>query len=228
MKVIFIIIAIVLFGCNSEKSKEFFIDNKMDTINFHIMDIKKIDNKKQAFFNKYYQRVGIKIQQYYQIIDSLPIDLDLNNSIDTLLILTPISLENPEFFDKTIDSFPKRLLVEVLNINGKSKIRNVYDNLISDVGGVLSKYIGITKTINGFEIKHEAGNKYSWIYNVEFSVSKNENISLKKIHKECGYDDNKIVNDINYDNYPIGELNLLDSMKVNCNCDASWKFLSKE
>lgn len=217
---------VVLFGCNSEKLDKVLTENNMDSVSFNTINKKPLSNKNPELFTKYYQRFGIMIQQYYQITDSLPIDLDLDGSIDTLVVLTPKSLENADYFDKMNDSLPKRLLIEVMNMKGISKVGGIHQNLISDAGGVLSKYIGIEKTNNGFELKHEAGNKYTWIYNVEFSVRKNESIALKKIHKECGYDDEVITQEMEYDNYSLEKFNLLDSMKINCNCDESWKLLT--
>src|ERR1700752_2182236 len=175
MKNIFLILTAVLFGCNSEKPNDLVAENNSNTDTISLVVVN--NGHSAEYFNKYYQRFGINIQHYYQITDSLPIDLDSNGSIDTIVILTPKSLEDAEYFDKKIDSLPKRLLVEVLNINGKSKVRTIYQSLVSDIGGVLSKYRGIEKTDNGFVLKHEAGNKYTWLYNVEFSAKKKESIT---------------------------------------------------
>lgn len=230
MKKLFLIFTSILFACNSDQNELDKTENitNLDTVSFNLINHKALINLEATYFNNYYKRFGIAIQQYFQTTDSLPIDLDLNGSVDTIVILTPKSLMSAEYFNKSVDSLPKRLLVEIMNIDGKSKIRNIYQNLISDVGGVLSKYNSIVKTDEGFMLKHEAGNKYTWQYNVEFSVRKKDKIALKKIYKICGYDDEVVTQESNYNNYSIEKINLLDTMKMNCNCDSSWKLLENK
>jgi hypothetical protein len=192
------------------------------------MGSKNITTKNDKCFSplqSYQFRFGIFLSDYYVIKDSLSIDLNNDRLMDTILILSPLSLEpidtNCSYkFDKN----PKRLLVEVISKSGKSKIRGIYSNLVSDIGGVLSHYNGIFKTENGFKIAHEAGAKYSWSYIMEFSIKSNQ-LTLVKVVKKCSLNDKEKDIIYTYDNIPLSNINLPDTLSHQCNCDAFWSEL---
>lgn len=189
----------------------------------------KTDANCTKLSDTYYKRFGIAISSYYTIIDSLAIDLNNDYFIDTIVILSPFSLEpiakdNIYEFEKQ----PKRLLVEVINNNGSSKIRGIYSNIVTDVGGVLSHYSGIFKTNEGFKIIHQAGAKYSWTYTIELSNSNRNNLSLIKISKICSFDGNEIKQDYNFISLPIEVINIPDTLQLNCNCEKHWLELEKK
>lgn len=173
----------------------------------------------------FHKRFGIVISDYYVIKDSLSIDLDNDSRMDTILILSPLSLEPIDNnCSYKFDDQPKRLLVEIISKSGISKIRGIYSNLVSDIGGVLSHYNGIFKTENGFKIVHEAGARYSWSYTMEFSV-KNDDLTLVKIFKKCTYNDKDKDISYSYDNMPLSKVNLPDTLSHQCNCDGFWSEL---
>ncbi|MDP4291674.1 MAG: hypothetical protein Q8908_11385 [Bacteroidota bacterium] len=178
--------------------------------------------------NTFYKRFGVLISDYYVVKDSLALDLNGDNVVDTIAILSPISLEvGPN--ECRFDSIPKRLLVEIIaNKNGLAKIRHIYTNLLSNSGGVLSHYSGMYKTNDGFMIIHQAGARYSWQYSMNFSVAKKGYITLRKISKRCTFNghDKKAVYYYNY--LPVNGINVSDTLNLQCNCDKMWMDLEKQ
>ena len=189
----------------------------------------KTDTLCAKLSNTYYKRFGITISSYYIIRDSLAIDLNNDYFIDTVVIFSPVSLEPiAEDYNCNFQKQPKRILVEVINNNGSSKIRGIYSNILTDVGGVLSHYSGIFKTNDGFKIVHQAGAKYSWTYTIELSNSKNDKLSLVNISKVCSFEGNEIKQDYNFKALPIEEINMPDTLQLNCNCEKHWLELEKK
>jgi hypothetical protein len=175
----------------------------------------------------FHKRFGIVISDYYVIKDSLSIDLNDDQIVDALIVLSPSSLE-PEHNECKIDSCTKRLLVEIINHKGGAKIRNVYNNLISNSGGVLSHYNGMHKTDNGFEIVHQAGARYSWLYKMEFSVGNKNGLMLTKILKRCSFDGSDKIREFSYNQLSLDKINVSDTLKRQCNCDQLWLELEKQ
>ena len=143
--------------------------------------------------------------------------------MDRLLVLSPMSLE----YDTRIcpqDLNPKRLLVELIQGENGVKVRRIHANLISDVGGVLSHYNGISLTTGGFEIVHQAGARYHWTHKMIFSAS-NDSIALKRVEKTCGFGgkEKKLVWDS--DKGFVTGIRISDTLKNNCHCDDYWKAL---
>ena len=237
-KIYYYSIAIFVFAlsCNSTTKKSDRITVEINTKPHFKEDTIKaigysIPIKKDScslIANNFHKKFGVFISDYYIILDSLNIDLNNDKVIDRLLVLSPQSLDSEESICKMLVS-PKRLLVEIINNNNNntSKIRNIYSNLISDVGGVLSHYNGIFLTNNGFEIIHQAGSKYSWTYKMIFSVRDSNHIKLKAINKTCTFNgiDKKIK--IHYKNVTFDKISISDTLKKDCNCEKLWKELEK-
>ena len=181
------------------------------------------------YLKEYYKQFGVLISKYYTVIDYLPVKLNDDIYIDTIVILSPLSLlpvDNK--CDFSFDANPRRLLVEIINMKkNTTRIRNVYSNLLSNHGGVLSKYSGIFKTENGFKLVHESGSNYSWRYETEFS-SKSENITLVKIHKTCSFEGNDDREVYHYNNKCITEINIQDTISSQCDCDSAWAGLERK
>lgn len=217
------LLGFLLVACNQTEVKKRQLTSVLDTVNVEITPI--VSEKEQTeLLNTVYVKFGIAIPKYYLLEDSLPIDLNRDNLIDTLIVLSPVSLEDPDYSDCKVEIVPKRLLVEIINDNGNSKIRHSYSNLISNIGGVLSHYNGIFKTKKGFSIVHEAGARYSWSYSMEFSVE-NDAIALVKVLKVCSFDGNVKKVEYEYKNLPIEEINVSDTISQQCNCDKFWSEL---
>lgn len=173
--------------------------------------------------NSYYNFNGIYISEYYNIMDTLKIDLNNDKENDYLLVLSPLSLDIAELW-YSVDQMPKRLLVEIIMRNGVSKVRNIYQNIIPNEGLLLMSYNSIIKTKNGFPLIIQKGNRYSIDYNLNFVVKEN-NILLQSINKQCILGMKKRISKYKYKNYEINRINIMDTIDINCNCRKDWELL---
>lgn len=222
---VFIISSILSCSSTLKNKNSNSFNSRIDTI-FASLNYKE-KNKNDtclSISNLFYKRFGVIISDYYIIKDSLALDLNYDSIIDTLIVLSPLNLEI-NYSDCQIDSSTKRLLVEIINDHGKARIRNIYSNLISNSGGVLSHYNGIFKTKNGFKIVHQAGARYSWLYSMEFSFTYRNKLTLKKIIKICSFDGFDKTQEFNYNQLPVDNINMSDTLKNQCNCDLLWSEL---
>ena len=206
--------------------------NHFDTIKFEMPNLNELDDSCVTASKSYYKRFGLVLSQYYIVEDSLAIDLNSDSKIDTVFVLSPVSLQFVEC-NKLLrfDSLPNRLLVEALNYgNGVSRIRKIYDNLISNAGGVLSKYNGMNITSEGFDINHQAGSRYSWEYSMILSTKESDSLRLIQIIKKCSFDETE--KKISYNYYPNGKsvanIKINDTINLQCNCDSILHQLEKE
>lgn len=177
--------------------------------------------------SEYYLRFGVAISKYYLVKDRLAIDLDGDERIDTLALLSPVLLEDFKFHSALTEITPKRILIEIINDGKNARLRNVYDNLSSHIGGVLSKYGGLYVSKRGVEIHHQSGAKYSWNYVTTFSTTDKDSLFLSMIQKTCSFnnvDDKKVYV---YDKVSVRRISINDTIKANCNCDKSWERLQK-
>ncbi len=179
----------------------------------------------EELIGRYYSRFGVSIPRYYVVSDSLAIDLNGDQFKDTLVVFSPLVLEDGRFGSST--NGPERVLVEIINVAGQSKIRNTYVNLVSNAGGVLSKYNGMSLTDNGFEIRHQAGSRYSWEYVAEFSTAFRDSIYLVRLQKECSFDYSSEQEEYLFGQKSVREVSIDDSLSVNCNCDRIWGKLER-
>jgi len=223
-------IILVLSFCSTLKSKRisFRYTLSRDTLFAKMINDGASNNDTcRLIANNFHKRFGIVISDYYVIKDSLSIDLNDDQIVDALIVLSPLSLEL-EHNECKIDSCSKRLLVEVIKDIGRAKIRNVYNDLISNFGGVLSHYNGMHKTNNGFEIIHQAGARYSWLYKMEFSVANKNELRLTKIFKRCSFDGLDKTREFRYNQLSLDKVNVPDTLKRQCNCDQLWMELEKQ
>jgi hypothetical protein len=226
------IIFLTAVGALIASTKRDFSSIKKDSITDSIYPVINTKLKKRNLMllpislKGWHKKFGLYISDYYDEIDSLKIKVNTSNVLHSIIVLSPVSLDRERFHNfLKIDTLPTRLLLHIVYSNGKPQIAGIYDNLISNAGGVLSKYSGIFETNQGFKIAHEAGNKFSWRYVTTFEVKKNKLI-VTKIQKRCSYDDydEKIV----YRRYmPAERFNLLDTLNKQCNCDNIWNKLVK-
>jgi hypothetical protein len=231
MKIIYSVVVILFLvsSCNLSSNSKHSTANQVSYDTIGVKGIGEIKDKNDTCLsvsNRYHKRFGVIISNYYITRDSLALDLNNDSLIDTLVILSPLSLE-PINFDCKIDSSPKRMLVEIINNNGRAKIRNIYTNLLSDVGGVLSHYNGMYITKGGFKIVHQAGARYSWSYSTEFSTADKNQLTLEKISKRCSFNGRDKSVDYYYNGLSLERINIIDTLKLQCNCDQLWKDLEK-
>ncbi len=160
-------------------------------------------------------------------MDSLAISLNNDKYIDTIVILSPLYLEpTDENCDFSFDKHPKRLLVEIINNNGKSKMRNIYSNLVSDIGGILSHYNGIFKQKKDSKLFMRREQGILGEYSVRFSVRK-DSLTLSSIFKKCSYNGKDKNISYHYNNATINKINIPDTIKNQCNCNEFWSKLDK-
>ena len=105
---------------------------------------------------------------------------------------------------------------------------DTYQNLISNIGGVLSKYNGLFLTENGFEIQHQAGSRFSWEYFTEYSTKSADSISLSGIKKVCSFEGFGKNIEYSFNKYSPGNINIPDTIYNNCDCDSIWLELEKK
>jgi hypothetical protein len=229
MRTLFIqisLVIIVLSGCKQNKINVHSMSSIRDTI--HIPDINPEFNNeklKHELLESYYLKFGIVIPKYYLLEDSLAVDLNGDKLIDTLIVLSPISLENIAYSDCNIESIPHRLLIEIINHNNYCKIRNVYDCLISNIPGFLSKFNGLYLTSSGFKIVHQSGARFSWTFTIEISTQFKDSIFLERIEKKCSFEGKEKVEESKFHKGSLHILNIIDTIKSNCSCDSAWKIL---
>jgi hypothetical protein len=227
MKNIIFYISIVTFfflSCDQKVSNKEIHNKILDTVKvYNAIDLN--NDMSKLFLHSYYEKFGIIIPNYYLIIDSLSIDLNNDNIFDNVILLSPITLEVEKYALLKLENDPNRILVELITQDKISKIRNIYCHQVSNIGGVLSKYNGMIITDKGFEILHESGSRYSWAYTTEYSTHYNDSIFLFRIEKVCAYDGIEKKLEYFFNKKSLQELNVSDSIDINCNCDKLWMSL---
>ncbi|MCA0447915.1 MAG: hypothetical protein LCH54_16980 [Bacteroidetes bacterium] len=164
--------------------------------------------------NKYYFKYGIYIPIALKSIDEIAIDLNHDKVVDSLIVFQYNSNnwgDSILFLDDEIPNY----LVEVLNYEDQSKIRDIYPDLILNTGHLLSFYSGIYRTENGFEIIHQAGAKYSWKVIQNISTADNKKIKLRYIQKICTFDGIDSILTYNTFNTEEMEFKIKDSIQNN-------------
>jgi hypothetical protein len=221
-------IFILVVSCNVKTKTTGGNQRLTDTLYYETVNINDSNDSCLTVINSFHKKFNIYISDFFVILDSLTIDLNNDQVMDRIIVVSPLFLEayGAEKCQFGKDRLSKRLLVEVLNLNGQGKIRHVYTNLISDVGGVLSPYNGIFSTEDGFKIIHEAGAKYSWHYSNKYSVKKGL-ITLVETYKRCSYDNKEKDVSYRFNNIPASEVNIQDTLARQCNCDEYWGELEK-
>lgn len=220
-------IAIFLMSCTNNTSIESEVKKEKDSM----LDTLKLENNivlnDHNLLNSYNVHFGIAVQSYYEVKDFLPFDINSDGIIDTLAIFSPLVLENPEYFDLSLEEDPKRLLVEILVTDNSTTIGNIYPNLISNIGGTQSKFNRIEKIDDGVQIVHESGAKYTWEYYVVLSNSNQDGFTIKRIKKKCSINNEGKDEEYSFENLSIEEFNITDTITANCGCDSIWEAMSK-
>ncbi len=217
----------VMYGHSKPNFYQTYIplhDTVYPWINKHSLKSREINNH-CTVLDGFYNKFGIVISNYYVIKDSLKLR-QKNGYSDNILILSPILLEEKkDSCLSSIDKAPERVLVEVVNIDGKSKLLDVYHNLLSNSGGAISHYNGLYKTSKGFKIVHEAGERYSWNYTVEFEKIRDK-LFLNLIDKSCSFNGKTKNVKLHYFK-PANEFNITDTLNNQCNCNKFWSQLDQ-
>ncbi|MDD4739609.1 MAG: hypothetical protein PHG98_06635 [Bacteroidales bacterium] len=228
MKKIFFLL--LLSSCNVYS----FYSNtiKFDTIKPIITQSYKYDTC-YTIITQYYNLNGILISKYYDVMDSIKIDLNNDKQDDYLVVLSPFCLDGLPFIDGRpdccdfIDTMPKRLLVEIIIENGQSKLRNIYPDIIPSEPLLLKSYNSIEKTKEGFDIIISKGHKYHIDYVMSFIV-KDDRILLDKTKKSCFIGDHDKSGTEKYSNLEINKIKIQNILDNNCYCNEYWDYLEKK
>ncbi|OYQ50397.1 hypothetical protein [Flavobacterium aurantiibacter] len=213
-----VFIFLILYSCECRKIKLKNVSSKSvliaDTIQVKTDKNHSLDSC-QLLNQKFYKNSGIVISEFYNALDSLRI----NDSI-SILVISPISLERPDLPCSLSNEFGRTIL-EINRVNKKINRSNV--NLISQNGGVLNKFVGLSPLSNGYEIVHESGNLYAWKYTVSVNYLANKLI-ITRITKICSFDTLSQTVIYNKD-LDLAAISIQDSLDKNCNCDPIWRKL---
>ncbi|MFA0964298.1 hypothetical protein AB9P05_21005 [Roseivirga sp. BDSF3-8] len=118
-----------------------------------------------------------------------------------------------------------RYVIEIIKQDNGNRIRNTYKNLVSNIGGVLSKYSGIENTSSGIIIRHMSGSRFSWVCEVELTNQNSDSLYITKWKKVCSFGKKEKSLELYYENLSLNKFSINDSIKANCNCDNYWNEL---
>jgi len=186
-----------------------------DTIEFE-------NNCKSNKYDGYYNFQGVAISNHFMLLDSVYVNLNEDKQLDLLIVLSPKELDCPEnCYSVEMD----RLVVELINHDTRFYVRNTYGNLISNIGGVLSKYNGIKVKGQNITISHCSGSRYRWEYSVKLSSDGINKLTLVEICRTCKFENDSISDIFKYSNMDLTLFNVNDTINLNCNCDNFWSQL---
>jgi len=205
----------IAMSCSTKKLSSEMI---ADTLRLPVHGIKEEFFKEVPL--KYYSKFGISVPNYLRVLDSLAIDLNNDGALDTVAVFSPIVLDDEKYYEYGSGE-AKRHLVEIVQNTNRPVIRGVYNNLVSDYGGVLSKFGGLELTHKGFLIMHSSGARYSWTFETEL-VSRDGRLYLDNVRKTCSFDGREINANFVFSDLLASQMSTVDSLKSNCNCDSWW------
>ncbi|MNQ79037.1 hypothetical protein D3C85_939670 [compost metagenome] len=161
---IFIIIMLTC-SCGKIKQHDNSSEVKFDTIN-------KPKNLKQEcdnVTNGYKKKFGAYISNYFEITDEMVFDINNDNKLDTLAILTPAPLIPGELSNKCTygDETYNRLLVVFKNTNGINSTITIFKDVISNqVSIAWGGSEGFKQYKNGFILKKSSGQGCKFDYSI--------------------------------------------------------------
>lgn len=187
---------------NYQRKDEKIVKTKSDTVK---SSNKLLSKKCYSISKGYYHRFGQVISNFYETSETLGIDLNNDNRIDTLVILTPLTLiptaeKGGVCWKKNINE--SRLLLKVLNLKSGQKLNRIYRNIITNVSsfawGGCEK---ISKIKDGFVLSgsrgqgcifdykiHVLNNRQKlYIKKIEFYSSCSKKSKLKIDYKNCSF-----------------------------------------
>lgn len=225
MKILNIFIVFLLTSsCQEPKPKTVFVENnlflekKLDTIK--IFGASNLSCTCSDSLEGYYNRFGLLIQKYYNVIDSLSFNKGKVSKF--FLVLSPVPIDNLSCYDCLDTKSSDRLLVEVEESEGQTKLLNIYSNLISNVASSVSTYNGINISKEGIQVSHQKGDRFSWEYTTFYILDEVNGLLLSRIERKCLFEDKEHISNYYYSNQMIDSISLHDTIKNNCGCDNVW------
>ncbi len=123
----------------------------------------------------YFKAYGCMVSSYYWVIDAKPMDVNNDALTDTLVIISPSSL-NLDYPGFDYCGEDNRKLVVLLNVDGKaSRVGRVYDNVIcNEVSCAWGGYDIFDKKADNMVLYHDAGQGYKFEYKIYTSLVQQE------------------------------------------------------
>ncbi|KGO79712.1 hypothetical protein Q763_12760 [Flavobacterium beibuense F44-8] len=123
----------------------------------------------------YFKAYGCMVSSYYRVIDAKPMDVNNDALTDTLVIISPSSL-NPDYPGFDYCGQDNRKLVILLNVDGKSsRVGRVYDNVIcNEVSRAWGGYDTFDKKADNMVLCHDAGQGCKFEYKIYTSLVQQE------------------------------------------------------
>ena len=216
MKIITAIITLFLVGpfCRGQDIENEY-ELKNDTLRVIVKECK--DNR---LFNNYYDIHGIKVANYYQIIDSLTIFLNKDNISDKVIVLSPVSQENQDTLPCELKP-KKRVLLVFVSTSGRNSYRIDFLNenvILNTYDYQYNPFRGMKRTKNGFRILFEFGSIINCMYEFDF-VCKKAEIMLQRRTYQCFNKGNpdlseKKTENFNGQKYKLRNLNLNEFIHI--------------
>ena len=223
MKIVSLVLIFFMFSNNG-----YFIENNKNCLQKRKVISDTINPKHKTPLNSkcfkiskgYFKRFGLTISKFYEVSKVLPIDLNNDKRVDTLVILTPLSLiPNAEqggvCYRKNI--VENRLLLEILNLKNHQKLSKKFNNLISNESSIAwLGYEDIKVTNNGFELLGYRGQSCIFEYNISV-VNKNSEFYIDNIKLKSSCSKKKQLN-LNLKKKPLKlfkyDRKMIDSIKL--------------
>lgn len=209
------LILLIVLSCNKVK-----ISKNENTIIFDSIKAPEgLEDSCSVSVKGYKKKFGVILSNYFEISDQMFYDINKDEKIDTLLVLTPASMIPGEKGNSCNRAdLDDRLLVVLFNLDGKKSKINIFKNIISNQISVAwqgSEEFGKYK--NGFKLQKSSGQGCKFDYSI-FVNTTNKRIIIDSISLSsfCPSSNNKEKNIQFFKTKDIRKFNrkMIDSIKM--------------
>ena len=170
MKFYILLLIVTLFSCSKKAHNCLIVTNCKYVKNDSLYPMHNVNNAECLKISKdFYDKAGLKISKYYEILDENQLDIDKDKSIDSLLVISPIN------------KVPSNKLCEdehdgnrILLIKTKNEIY-LYDNIIWNKWGFAAHNADNIEEPcserSGFSLMNYFGQGCFFEYNLCISIS---------------------------------------------------------
>lgn len=163
---------ILFFGLSLISCKDNYRQSRQPVPPYDTLDVPKDATAECIEKSKgYFKAYGCMVSSYYRVIDAKPMDVNNDALTDTLVIISPSSL-NPDYPGLDYCGEDNRKLAVLLNIDGKaSRVGRVYDNVIcNEVSRAWGGYDTFDKKADNMVLCHDAGQGCKFEYKIYTSL----------------------------------------------------------
>ncbi|MFL9838532.1 hypothetical protein ABS768_13545 [Flavobacterium sp. ST-75] len=164
-------LGLCLISCKDNYRQAMYHVSPYDTLDIPKGTSAECIEKSKGYFKAY----GCMVSSYYRVIDAKPMDVNNDVLTDTLVIISPpsLNLDYPGFDYCGEDN---RKLAVLLNVDGKrSRIGRVYDNVIcNEVSRAWGGYDTFDKKADNMVLYHDAGQGCKFEYKIYTSLVQQE------------------------------------------------------